>query len=77
MTPQAQLLALAHHIAKSEARAAMKEQGIKVQYVEPRDLHRAANALMKEHWQRFLEEAEQKRKAAKSKASTLHMSGAK
>jgi hypothetical protein len=58
MNPQAQLITLARFIAKSHARAALKEQGIRVQYVEPRQLHLAAEALLRERWAEFAEQAQ-------------------
>jgi hypothetical protein len=47
MNPQAQLI--------TEARAMLKEQGIRVQYVEPRELHIAAEELLRERWSEFAE----------------------
>ena len=58
MNLQAQLITLARFIAKSHARAALKEQGIRIQYVEPRQLHLAAEALLRERWGEFASEAQ-------------------
>ena len=58
MNPQAQLMNALWFCARNYARAQMKEQGMRVSEVEPRQLHLAAEALLKQHWQRFLEEAQ-------------------
>ena len=58
MNPQAQLLALAHHYARSEVRAAMKERGIKINYVEQKEINAAARLLLAERWAEFAAQAE-------------------
>lgn len=71
INPQAQLMNALWFCARNHARAQMKEQGIRVQEIEPRQLHLAAEALLKQHWQRFASEAEAMlaRRSKKSRSS--------
>jgi hypothetical protein len=46
---------LALFYARQEAKAQLKAQGIKVSYVEAKDITAAGRALLAEHWQEYSE----------------------
>jgi hypothetical protein len=82
-TPGA-IATLALYYAKCEAKAQLKAQGIRVQYVEAKDITAAGRALLQERWTEFASKAEacltkinteaQKRKPPKSKTSAVQNS---
>ena len=78
--------------AKRAAKEEMKAQGIRVAYIHPREVRLKAEELLRDRWEEFerlaqpvllriaksnIKTNEKKRKASKSKASAVQMSGAK